>query len=122
MAKNKFDVNMIQSERVYNDLDQATGKRQQQGAASTEEIKVRRARMQTQGRKGCKAPRINIAFSEDNYRFVKIYASSTGQTITRAVNELLDYARTNPEFAEKARASIEFLLSSAQPEGGEDAE
>lgn len=44
------------------------------------------ASMKTQGKKGEKLPRINLALSEDNYDFVVKMARMHGMTITKYVN------------------------------------
>lgn len=99
----------IQTGRVYSELAQATGKQGQQDTASPEEIAARKSALKTQGRKGAKAVRINMAFTPENHQFIKVYASSTGQTMTEACNQMLDYARTDPKFIEIALKRLESL-------------
>lgn len=95
--------------RVKNDVEQATGQQGRQDTASTEEAKERASKLETQGRKGCKAIRINMAFTPENHQFIKVYASSTGQTMTEACNQMLDYARTDEKFIEAALRQLEKL-------------
>lgn len=115
MAKN-FDTANIKTGRVYSELEQATGAANQQDTASPEEVKTRRSNLKTQGRKGAKAIRINMAFTPENHKFIKVYASSTGQTMTEACNQMLDYARRDPKFLEEARAGIDSLWNDMQAE------
>lgn len=44
----------------------------------------------TQGRKGLKLKRINMAFSDENYLFVQKEARRQGMTMTAFVNAILD--------------------------------
>lgn len=55
-------------------------------AAEAEQIK---ADLSTQGRKGVKADRLNMAFTPQNYDYVKVMAALKGQTMTKFVNELI---------------------------------
>lgn len=91
-----------------------TGK---QNPITAEELKERRSTLHTQGRKGAKAVRINMAFTPENHTFVKVYAASTGQTMTQACNQMIEYARKNPEFIQAARESLTRLLNDIDPQG-----
>lgn len=44
---------------------------------------------QTVGRKGVKLPRINMAFSPDNYEFIQTMARVRGQSLTEFVNHII---------------------------------
>ena len=46
--------------------------------------------MQTQGRKGEKLPRINMAFSPANHEFINIMSRLSGLTLTQYVNRVID--------------------------------
>lgn len=115
MAKT-FDAANVKTGRVYSELEQATGAANQQDTASPQEIKRRQSALKTQGRKGAKAIRINMAFTPENHKFIKVYASSTGQTMTEACNQMLDYARRDPKFLEEARKGIDSLWNDIQAE------
>jgi hypothetical protein len=65
--------------------------------------------LQTSGRKGVKLPRINLAFTPDNYKFIKIMAQVRGQNLTEFVNDILREAREN--HAETYQKAIEFRNS-----------
>lgn len=44
-------------------------------------------RQRTQGVKGAKMPRINMAFDRDVYEYIRSKAQETGSTMTRIVND-----------------------------------
>ncbi len=46
--------------------------------------------VQTQGRKGAKLPRINMAFAPQNLEYLRIMAGLRGQSVTRYVNVLVE--------------------------------
>lgn len=46
--------------------------------------------IQTQGRKGAKLPRINMAFTPQNLEYLRIMAGLRGQSVTRYVNALVE--------------------------------
>ena len=106
----KQDFSGINTGRIYRDIEQATAKKGQQGTASPQEASERAAQLQTQGRKGCKAVRINMAFTPDNHEFVKIMARISGQTMTEFTNHVIEqYRAEHPEIFEQAKAIIEKL-------------
>lgn len=51
----------------------------------------------TQGRKGQKAKRINMAFSDLNHAFIRTESRRLGMTATQFVNHLIDCYRSNAE-------------------------
>lgn len=95
----KKDFSALNTERVYAAIGQATaeeGKRSQSEAAPRER-EERAAEMRTQGRKGCKALRINMAFTPQNHTYLETAARRSGMTMTQFVNALLEYCSTHPE-------------------------
>lgn len=69
----------------------------QQKTASPEEIAERMATLRTQGRKGCRAVRINMAFTPENHEFIKRVARASGQTMTEFTNRIVEiYRREHP--------------------------
>ena len=48
------------------------------------------AAVQTQGRRGAKLPRINMAFAPQNLEYLRIMAGLHGQSVTRYVNALVE--------------------------------
>ena len=90
----KKDFSEIRKGRVTGALEAATSTRGQQGTASKEEAAARAAIGKTQGRKGCKATRINMAFWTDNYDFIEAGARAYGMTMTEFCNRILERYRT----------------------------
>ncbi len=118
MAKKDFTA-AASSRRVYESIEQATAEPQlvrgkngaireqpaPQQPADGDEIAERQATMTTQGRRGCKSPRINMAFSSDNYDFIKAGAAATGLNMTQFTNLIIDrYRQRNPEIMDKFNA------------------
>ena len=106
----KKDFAGINTGRVYNAIEQATSRKGQQGKASPQEAAERAANLQTQGRKGCKAIRINMAFTPDNHEFIKVMAKISGKTMTEFTNLVIErYRSEHPEIFDQAKAIIESL-------------
>lgn len=109
MAKKDFSKIDTGRERVQAELETATEERKpgQQGTAGPDEQRERIDTMKTAGRKGCHAPRINLAFSGPNYDFVRVMSRIKGQTLTSFVNWIIDeYRAEHPDLYEKALALI----------------
>lgn len=95
MARSK-DFSNIKTERqgrTPSTLDRGTSKKGQQGTATPEEQAERAAALTTQGRKGCKAVRINMAFTPENHDFVKSVAMARAETMTQYVNHIIEQYR-----------------------------
>lgn len=108
----KKDFGEIKTGRVYSALEQSTAKKGQQGTASPEEAHERAEALRTQGRKGAKAIRINMAFTPTNHRFIKVMAKASGQTMTEFTNYVIDaYQREHPEFLEQANSFLDFIAT-----------
>lgn len=104
------DFSGINTARIYRNIEQATAQKGQQGTASPQEAAARAAQMKTQGRKGCKAARINMAFSPENYEFIRVMSRISGQTLTDFTNNVIaKYREEHPEIFEQAKAIIEKL-------------
>ena len=103
MATKKNDFSGINTGRVYNTIEQATSRKGQQGTASPQEAQERREALKTQGRKGAKAIRINMAFSPSNHEFIKVLSKASGRTMTEFTNDIVTaYRNEHPEFMEQA--------------------
>lgn len=106
----KKDFAGMNTGRVYNAIEQATSNKGQQGTASPQEAAERAANLKTQGRKGCKAIRINMAFTPENHEFIKVMAKISGQTMTEFTNLVVErYRQEHPEIFEQAKAIIDSL-------------
>lgn len=81
-----------------------------QAEASADEKQQRAAQLKTQGRKGCKMERMNMAFTPDNYEFIAVVSKVTGKTMTAFVNSIIaEYREANPDIYEKAKAVIDLV-------------
>lgn len=104
----KKDFAGMNTGRVYSAIEQATSEKGQQGTASPQEQAERAAQLKTQGRKGCKAVRINMAFTPENHEFIKIMAKISGKTMTEFANLVVErYRDEHPEIYEQAKAIID---------------
>lgn len=110
----KKDFGKIQTGRVYGAIETATSSKGQQGTASPQEAEERRETLRTQGRKGAKATRINMAFTDSNHQFIKVMARISGRTMTEFTNYVIEqYRAEHPEIYNQAKAIID------QMEGGQ---
>lgn len=106
----KKDFSGMNTGRVYEAIQQATSRKGQQGTASQQEQAERAAQLKTQGRKGCKAQRINMAFTPDNHEFIKIMAKISGKSMTEFTNLVIErYRAEHPDAYEQAKAIINSL-------------
>jgi len=98
----------IRTERVGGTLETALSHRGQQGVVSKEEAEARAAAMKTQGRKGCKASRINMAFTPENMDFIRAGASLYHMTMTQFCNKVIAaYSADHPQIIEEGNAFLE---------------
>lgn len=110
----KKDFTGINTGRVYETIEQATSSKGQQGTASPQEQAERAAELKTQGRKGCKATRINMAFTPDNHEFIKVMAKASGHSMTEFTNMVIAaYRKEHPEIMEQANAFLNTINSGA---------
>ena len=85
---------------------------QKEQTASPQEQAEQTAEFRTQGCKDCKAVRINMAFTPDNYEFIKVMAKATGKSMTDFANDVITaYRNEHPEFLEQARGFLQFVNS-----------
>ena len=99
---------------VYEKLEQGTGKGGQQGTASPQEQHQRRQEGRTQGRKGCRVKRLNLAFYEGNYEFIRVMSKATGRTMTQFTNLIIEaYRNEHPEMMQQAQAFLDTVNSGA---------
>ena len=61
---------------------------------SAQEAQERQAQGRTQGAKGAKMPRINLASTLDNYEFIKRFARFRGENMTDFANHIIEAYRT----------------------------
>ena len=107
MAGKKPDFTGINTGRAIHALETATARSGQQGKASPQEAKERAQKLKTQGRKGCKASRINMAFTPENHEYIKVMARLTGKTMTEYCNLCIEQHRQqHPELFAQAKTII----------------
>lgn len=94
MAKKKGFAEVAQAQPVYSMIEQ-------------QELDEAREAMQTQGREGMKAMRINMAFTPSNIDFVRTMAAIRGVTMTQFVNDII--ARERESMGEKYAAAMDAL-------------
>lgn len=117
MGKKDEEFKAIQRGRVQSTLQTAISHRGQQSIVTKEEAEARAAEMKTQGRTGCKASRINMAFTPDNMAFIQAGASLYQTTMTKFCNRVLaQYSKEHPEIMEKGNAFREELKSGELPD------
>lgn len=109
----KKDFTAANTGRVYSVITEATAEPEQQ----TQEVQKQRKtydaqearEMQdagtTQGRKGCKAIRINMAFTPEVHEYIKTMARVRGESVTDFTNYVFKQSMTdNADLYEQAKA------------------
>ena len=110
MAKDFNNINTGRANKVYKSIETGTSRKGQQGKASPKEAAERASSLKTQGRKGCKAVRINMAFTPENHQYIKVMAKVTGNTMTEFTNLVIERYRTeHPDLYDQAKAIIDNL-------------
>ena len=86
----KKDFSAANTGRVYSTITEATAEAQEvlhpRKVYSEKEAQEMREAGTTQGRKGCKAVRINMAFSPDLYDYIRTMARVRGESVTKFTN------------------------------------
>lgn len=94
-------------EEVLKKQQQSASRSGQQQTVTPTEKAEREASGHTQGRKGCKATRINMAFWSENHDFIKTMSRITGKTMTEYTNLVIaNYRAEHPEIYDRAKALI----------------
>lgn len=102
----KKDFSKANTARVYDAIAQATAEPAQEAQAvqevkqprkvyNAQEAQEMREAGTTQGRKGCKMTRINMAFSESVYDYIHTMARIRGESITQFTNHVFQQSMTN---------------------------
>jgi hypothetical protein len=116
----KKDFSSVNTGRVYGTIAEATAEpEQQEMQEAQEEQRTRKPRKTyteqeqqefmaagaTKGRKGCKAIRINMAFTPDVHDYIKTMARVRGESITDFTNYIFGRSmEENREIYERAKA------------------
>ena len=90
----KKDFTQVNTGRVFNAIENATAdpapeaipRRSRSKAPTLDEIQQAREQGKTQGRKGVKAVRINMAFSPEVHDYIKTMARVRGESVTEFTN------------------------------------
>lgn len=89
--------------KVSEAIEKSGQVKQQQSTATPEEIEIRQATLKTQGRKGCKGPRINMLFAPENHQFVKTMSKVRSISMSQFLDEIIS------EYKENHKEQYEFL-------------
>lgn len=114
MAKKDFSA--ASTGRVYQQISDATAEPEAQETQRYTDAEAQEAKLQmkTQGKKGLKAARINMAFAPDTYDYIRIMAQAKGISITEFVNQIIRQHMEEPGNLEaygKAQTIIDQLRS-----------
>lgn len=82
MAKSKKNFTDTAAARMFEEIEHVTAETPETPEAQATQRKPRE-----------KLPRINMAFSPDNYDFIQTMARVRGETLTAFVNDIMDKAR-----------------------------
>ena len=112
----KKDFTTANTGRVYSTITEATaepetqetqqaqGTRKPRKAYTAQEAQEMRQAGTTQGRKDCKAVRINMAFTPDVHEYIKTMARVRGESVTQFTNYVFQQSmKDNAELYEKAQ-------------------
>lgn len=91
------DFKNLNTSRVFSQLEKSTREHGKQTTATIQEQEERKKKRQTQGRKGCRLGRYNVAFSPENKDFIRVMSKIRGQTMTSFINDIIDEYRNEHE-------------------------
>lgn len=113
----KKDFSSVNTGRVYGTIAEATAApdqtqeaqqtRKERKTYTEQEQQEFREAGKTKGRKGCKAIRINMAFSPEVHEYIKTMARVRGESITDFTNYI--FTRSMEENAETYQKAKEFI-------------
>ena len=94
MAKKDFtEVTTKRGENIEEALLTGIPTRGQQKLPSQEELERRMAEGNTQGRKGCILPRLNVSFTTENLDFLRYGSKANGMSIGKYCNTIIQQFR-----------------------------
>lgn len=109
MARKKFEEISTEA-RLADTISTATAKGGNQGLPTMEEAKLRNEAKRTKGRKGLSLAKINVAFPDQAYDFVKVVSKSSGLTMNEFIVAIVEkYMSEYPEDYQKAKELQEHL-------------
>lgn len=118
----KKDFSNVNTNRAYSAIAEATAEPEQQEAQEVQQARRERKTYteqeqqqfreegKTKGRKGCKAIRINMAFTPEVHEYIKTMARVRGESITDFTNAVFArHMEENAEIYERAKAFKESM-------------
>lgn len=106
MAKKDF----TQVDSVIAQATVEQGKRKPRKEYTEQEAAEIAETMHTTGKKGVKLPRINLAFSPSNYRYIEIMSRVRGENLTEFVNKIIaEHREEHGDLYAKAQEFIDAL-------------
>lgn len=103
MAPKKKDISEMNTGRIYNTIANATTDAKARPEYTEEEAQAFKQQMKTSGRKGVKMPRINFAFTPDNYEYVQTMARVRGESMSDFLNlAIAEHMRNHRDLYERA--------------------
>lgn len=92
---------------IFENVEQQQGSRKHP-TVSEQEAAERKAAGKTRGAKGAKMDRINMAFTTENFEYIRIMSKIHGESMTAFNNRIIEEHRAeHPEQFEQAKAIIE---------------
>lgn len=110
-AQDTLDEKVVQDNQEVHVEHEAQKKRKDRKSYNKQEAQeILNSGRNARGLGGVKMPRINMAFSPQNYDFIKVLSRVRGQSGTDFVNHLVDmYREQNKEQYEQAKAFLNSL-------------
>ena len=111
-----FTGNAGKDNRVMDTIQEVTSepapaeipRRSRNEAYTEEEIQTARAQGRTQGRKGVKAVRINMAFAPDVHQYIKVMARARGESVTEFTNYVFRQSmQQNADLYEQVKSFVD---------------
>ena len=100
----------IKTDKIQAAINTGANRRGYQEPATPAEAAERASLMRTQGRKGCKLPRINMAFTPENYEYIRVLARITGKSMTEFTNCICDeYREKHHDLYDQAKNIIDMF-------------
>lgn len=100
------------------EIDSDTPEKRKRSTTAPEEKVQREAEGRTQGCKGCKQPRLNLALTSGNWAFLQRFKGIANKTATDFINEIIEIYQTEhaEELAKMAKKYAEELMEAARKE------
>lgn len=111
MAKKNVDLTALDAEPLAVEYEAVMGApKGKRSAATPQEAAQRAAELRTGGRKGCKAERLNMAFTPENLEYIRIMSGLKGKPMAIFVNSVIEQHRLAHAEAYKAAQDVAEML------------